>query len=310
MMNKRFIRFAVCLLLTWGVIAACSLAYSALSGTIGIPAWLILSLAASGVPVLFFIYQNRDKSQIDCKGSPLQAEPDIQSVAIMEERSRLARELHDSAAQALGYTMLQTQTIEELLQADKTGEALHQLQRLTSTVRCSYNEIRQDILALRASSQRSKPFLDRLKDYVEQFQELTGLPVNLRVRSSASEIQLSLEAELQILRIVQEALANASKHSQASAVMVCLCQQKKHFTLCIVDNGCGFESADNFLDDWMHAGLRTMYERAESIGARLIIRTNKAQGVRIFLLYPDNPVMEEHPCESCLRTIIPFFGKE
>ena len=207
----------------------------------------------------------------------------LQSVAVIEERSRIAREMHDSLAQILGYLGLELQTLEALARQGATEQLLEQLQSARKTIKSAQADVRENILSLRTTLAGDKGLYAALQEYVDEFGVQTGIRARLSHPAGAPP-PLAPLAEAQLVRIVQEALTNVRKHADAHSVNVNLSLQVDRLRVQIVDDGAGFDpekSAGN-----RHFGLQTMRERAESAGGVLVVHSHKGEGTRVELVLP------------------------
>jgi nitrate/nitrite-specific signal transduction histidine kinase len=214
----------------------------------------------------------------------------VRDLAITEERERIAREMHDSLAQVLGYVNAKAQAVQELLKADQIPRAEAQIGQLGEAARAAYADVREGILGLRTSLGPDRSLLDALHDYLEQWQEQSAIRAELRIEpADASLAGLSPIGELQLLRIVQEALANVRKHAAASQVRVCLTETADLVETVVEDNGRGFNTTDRVRAQdraGPHFGLSTMRERAESVGGSIAIDSSPGQGTRVRVRMP------------------------
>jgi nitrate/nitrite-specific signal transduction histidine kinase len=214
----------------------------------------------------------------------------VHDLAITEERERIAREMHDSLAQVLGYVNTKAQAVQELLKGQQLERAAQQVGQLGEAARAAYADVREGILGLRTSLGPERGLLEALTEYVEHWREQSGIEALLVVEPSGGRLEvLSPGAELQLLRIVQEALANVRKHADASNVQVRLVETPTAVEAAVEDDGRGFDplrarGAGN--DDAPHFGLATMRERAESIGGTLDIDSSPVRGTRVIARLP------------------------
>lgn len=196
-----------------------------------------------------------------------------QELAIVEERNRLARELHDSAKQQAFAAAAQIGAAKGLLASDPEAAATHivEAERLINTLR---RELSTLILELRPAELANQGLAAALHEYVANWSRQTGIESILRVQSARA---LPLEIEQTLLRIAQEALANTARHSEASRVDVWLGYETNAVTLVIRDNGMGFDpeaGGPGF-------GLRSMRDRAQVIGGSLSIDSTPGHGTQI-----------------------------
>jgi len=205
----------------------------------------------------------------------------LQSLAMMEERGRIAREMHDGLAQILGYVSVELQTIELFTKDGKQESALAELEQARHNVQLAQADVRENILSLRTTLSGNAGLLPALREYVEEYGIQTGIEARFAC-SLFNDPPLSPLAEAQIVRIVQEALTNVRKHSQAKNVQVRLVQRNDCLSITISDDGMGFE----FANKRGHYGLLTMRERAESAGGGLTVNSQLGQGTQVELWVP------------------------
>jgi signal transduction histidine kinase len=206
----------------------------------------------------------------------------LRVAAIEEERLRLAREMHDGVAQVLASVNARSQAIREHVRAGRDEEAITHLERLAADARAVHNEVRESILALRATASTSG-ISSTLEEYLDNWQDQTGIAV---IRLLEGELRLVPEREVQVLRIAQEALANVHKHSGASQVRIELAREGEMAKLEISDDGRGFEPGRGAKDGRPHFGLLTMRERAQAVDAALDISTEPGKGTTVRLSVP------------------------
>ena len=223
----------------------------------------------------------------------------VGDLAIAEERERIAREMHDSLAQVLGYVNTKTQAVQELLRQGQTERASAHVGQLGEAARAAYADVREGILALRTSLGPGRGLLEALQEYLHLWREQSGIEAELSVQPvGASLDRLPPAAELQLLRIVQEALANVRKHAGARHAVVRISVEPGAVETVISDDGAGFDPARAHLADDRSPrfGLSTMRERAESAGGTLEIVSMPGQGTRIAVRIPTHPASGfEHP---------------
>jgi len=206
----------------------------------------------------------------------------MRALAIEEERLRLAREMHDGVAQILASVNARAQAVREHIRAGRRDEAIALLERLAADARDVHAEVREGILALRATS-ATDGISAALRDFLDDWHDQTGIHVE---RDLQPEIRLLPGREVQVLRIAQEALANVRKHSGASRVAVRLGVAEELCELEIQDDGAGFEPDRPSHDGKPHFGLLTMRERAQAVEGELLIDSKVDRGTRIRLRVP------------------------
>ncbi len=199
-------------------------------------------------------------------------------LAVAQERLRIAHEMHDGLAQVLGYVNTKVQAAEAYLKRGQATDATVQLRELAASAREAYTDVREGIVGLRTLPTGERGLIDSLREYVERWREQTGIDTRLTIEG---DIHLQPTVELQLVRIVQEALTNVRKHASATTVSVELEARDGHVILTISDNGTGFDPAAMSRTDFPRFGLATMRERAESVGGTLTIESERAKGTQI-----------------------------
>ncbi|HYL81691.1 MAG TPA: GAF domain-containing sensor histidine kinase, partial [Candidatus Acidoferrum sp.] len=204
-------------------------------------------------------------------------------VATLEERERLAREMHDGLAQALGFLSLKLALAERMAEgvaAEPMRKELAEMRKVTSV---AYEEIRQAIFGLRTMVSRGLGLVPTLSEYLHEFSQQSGIQVQLLVSEEAGHLRFAPEVEVQLIRIVQEALNNVRKHSGARTARIRLWQETDDVSVAIEDDGVGFDPAGAPIDGRRHYGLSSMRERAESVGGTLAVRSEAGKGTQVIL---------------------------
>src|SRR5579863_3584298 len=207
----------------------------------------------------------------------------LASLAVAEERLRIAHEMHDGLAQVLAYVNTKAQAVREFLRTGRTEEAARQLDQLAAAAREVYGDVRDSIVGLRGVAGADWRLGTALADYVAAWQEQSGVACRLRMDAS---LRFPSAIELQLLRIVQEALANVRKHAQARHAEVVLEVRDGVPSLTVADDGVGFHPGELGRSEFPRFGLATMRERAESIGGKFEISSSSDGGTRIQLVLP------------------------
>ena len=207
------------------------------------------------------------------------------ALAILQERERLARELHDSTGQVLGYVIMQTQAIHKLLQSDRSDEAEIQLVRLTALAKEAHADIRESILSLKTGSGGTVEFLSGLQEYLCAYSDHYGLHAELAQLEDLSAEDFAPDTTVQLLRVVGEALTNARKHSGAKCAQVSLVRDGHYARITVADNGHGFD-ASQLADGESHFGLVFMRERMDQVGGDLKIVSRPGEGTKVALRVP------------------------
>lgn len=203
--------------------------------------------------------------------------------AVLEERERIARELHDGLAQVLGYINTQTLAVKKLLKSRQLEEATTQLDAMSAASLEVYEDVREAIVGLRAAPTRLVP---ALRDYLSRLPRIPGCEIELRLLDGVDGIVLAPAAEIQVVRIIQEALSNVRKHSAASHVEVVVGADERQLGVEIVDDGLGFDPLLLDRTGWPRLGLQTMRERAQAIGGTYEVVSTPGMGTRVSVEVP------------------------
>lgn len=210
----------------------------------------------------------------------------LRYMATLEERDRLAREMHDHLAQALGYINIKTSMTSDLVVAGKTEKVQESLDELKKAAQNLYIDVREAIFNLRTAVVSNVNLLPSLQQYLNAYSMRFGTEVQLVIENDDTD-EYSPESAAQLLHIVQEALTNVRKHSSATAVRIHYNQTGNQVRIIIEDNGQGFEIGQaESSDDRQHVGLNVMRERAESIGGRLLLDSMPGSGTRVLVIAP------------------------
>lgn len=201
---------------------------------------------------------------------------------IIQERVRLAREIHDSLAQTLAYLKLTAAQMQsQLAQGDLTRLAQN-LAHSHEALSDAYLETRQAIDNLRFAPQQD--MVSWLEQITHNFEQANALKTQLTIPNRLPQIRPEVQAQL--VRIIQEALSNIRKHSRASNVWINVREWNNGLIFDIGDDGIGFMAED--VPDIDRHGLRGMRERAELIGAEFQIYSQAARGTTIHIEVPVN----------------------
>jgi signal transduction histidine kinase len=194
--------------------------------------------------------------------------------AALEERQRLARELHDSVSQILYAIALNAITAESLRQSDpaRLGAVLGDLRELA---RAGLAEMRALIFELRPESLQQEGLVAALEKQAAAVQARYGIEVQVTL---SEEPDVALGVKESLYRIAQEALQNAARHARPRAVHLSLEADTEHLVLRVNDDGKGFDPAQPFPG---HLGLRSMRERATTVGGTLEVKSTPGAGTRV-----------------------------
>ncbi len=210
---------------------------------------------------------------------------DVRYQATIEERERLAREMHDSLAQALGYLKLQAAVTDDLLSNGQIVRAQANLKEVKEIAKETYVNVREAIFGLRHLAARQSDFLPALEEYLAEYRTHYGLDVELNVRNACPP-SFPPQVSIQLTRIIQEALTNVRKHAQVNRASICIEQVDQHWQIEIRDNGQGFDLRRVPKLGKDSVGLNVMRERANEIGAKLKLESCPGSGTAVILSIP------------------------
>lgn len=205
-------------------------------------------------------------------------------LAVYEERSLLARELHDSIAQSLAFLNIQVQMLEDSLRRDAKGEVKDVLGNIRAGVQESYDNVRELLTHFRVRVKQEEDVGVALERMLVQFGVQTGLQTEFS--DTGTGVPLHAETQLQVLHILQEALSNIRKHAAGAALVRLAVHRDADYRFIVADDGCGFDvrAMPDVAED--HIGLRIIRERAQRIGARVEVRSEPGVGTTVTLMLP------------------------
>jgi two-component system, NarL family, nitrate/nitrite sensor histidine kinase NarX len=215
------------------------------------------------------------------------SDADARRLSIVEERNSLAHELHDSLAQTLASLRFQCRMLTDSLRGSAISlEARNDLSRIRNGLDEAHTELRELLASFRAPLDR-RGLVPALEKLTHRFGQETG--AHVLFQNDCRPFELSASEELQILRIVQESLANIRKHSKAHTVRVLLTREPGgQHVLLIEDDGVGFTTPAAGSSPGEHIGLTIMEERARRIGAELRIESEAGEGTRVEVIFDGN----------------------
>jgi signal transduction histidine kinase len=199
---------------------------------------------------------------------------------IHAERDRIARELHDSLAQVLGVIHLQLRALETRAKDEASHAMAAELSGLAETADEAYRDVREAILGLRETVREDDGLEGSLREYLRKYSRQTGIVATLNC-SGETRSALSPRTEVQLLRVVQEALTNTRKHSRAKRATVTMACTPSVTTISIEDDGVGFDPSTVARSMEGGFGLASMRERVEQVGGRITVHTAPNQGTTI-----------------------------
>jgi NarL family two-component system sensor histidine kinase LiaS len=205
-----------------------------------------------------------------------------QALATLEERNRLARDLHDSVKQQVFAVGMQIGATKVLLKrdVDAADKRLDEAQKL---VRQAQQELTSLIRELRPVALEGKGLATALRELATQWTEQTGVVATVRV---AGTLPIPLTVEEALFRVAQEALSNIVRHTEASLVQLSLDITEDEVTLRVADNGQGFDSAQQARSGALGVGLLSMQERMKALAGKAHIESTLEKGTRVIARCP------------------------
>jgi signal transduction histidine kinase len=215
--------------------------------------------------------------------------------AVLAERERIAREMHDSLAQVLGVTHLRLRALDSRDEVIGSPEIAVELAELADICEDAYQDVREAILGLRESSKTERGLLDNLRAYLVKYSHQCQIETSLESNLD-HELALSPRCEVQVIRVIQEALTNVRKHSGAKSAVVRITESGATTTFVVEDDGLGFDSGDSQFDrDGF--GVFTMRERMGLLNGSLTIDSAPGRGTRVVASVPERSHPRPAPVE-------------
>ncbi len=206
-------------------------------------------------------------------------------LSIMEERTRLAYELHDSLAQTLASVRFQVRVLDQALHQGKESMLWQELERVENTLDAAHTELRQLIAHFRAPT-GGRGLLPSIGDLVSRFRKENS--INIFLQNEWKNARFPDECGLQVLRIIQESLNNICKHSKAQNARILLRDDGAgNYLVLIEDDGIGVQEPVMEGSAGEHIGLSIMQDRARQLGGELRMESEAGEGTRIMLSFPD-----------------------
>ena len=213
---------------------------------------------------------------------------------VLQERQRMAQEIHDTLSQGFTSIVMQLEAAEQALPEGLTSVQSHIL-KARDTARTSLAEARRLVLALRPESLEESTLPDALKREAERWAENTGIKTDFAV--TGDPITLHPEAEVSLLRAMQEGLSNVHKHAQAREVSVTLSFMADQVALDVHDDGQGFDphNETSSSDQGGGFGLQVMRQRVGQIGGEVLVESSPEQGTTLVVQIP---IVNEDPQDN------------
>ncbi|MBW3084827.1 hypothetical protein KEM60_01016 [Austwickia sp. TVS 96-490-7B] len=204
--------------------------------------------------------------------------------ATLAERDRIAREMHDSLAQVLGASHLRLLALAGDPKVAARPGVVEEIEAVADLCHDAYRDVREAILGLRTTPREDHGLLESLRTYVAKYARQAGIDARLDT-GLVADPALSPHGEVQVIRVVQEALTNIRKHAAAECAVVRVSQSAETVLFEVEDDGRGFDldrvamGSDGF-------GLRSMQERTQLAGGRLTIDAAPGRGTRVRVAVP------------------------
>jgi signal transduction histidine kinase len=205
--------------------------------------------------------------------------------AVLEERTRLAREIHDTLAQQLTGIVLELEAADTLLNRGSERRARGSVEKARELARGALQEARRSVWNLRPAPLSATGLVAAIGHEVEAWEERTGIPARFKARAVPQHPSLSPSAEVALLRIGQEALSNAARHGRPEHVDVELRAHAQELILSVRDDGVGFDPAASAPREDCF-GLDGMAERARNAGGTLTVVSSPGQGTTVTTRLP------------------------
>ena len=203
---------------------------------------------------------------------------------VLDERTRIAREMHDSLAQVLGAVHLRLRTLQTFPALAGQGELATEVAALAEVCEEAYGDVREVILGLRDANRADRGLVESLHDYVAKYSAHSGVEARL-VNGVGGEFTLAPRTEVHLIRVIQEALTNVRKHARARHASVTITATDAATSFEVADDGRGFVAPGN----GEGYGLSTMRDRVALLGGVLEVTSVPGQGTRVVATVPERP---------------------
>ena len=234
---------------------------------------LIWYSALNFIIIYVIVYLN--EREITAHREVVNLQGELKDLAVVEERNRLAREIHDGLGASLSSLIIQS---EYLMQLAKDEKLLEEIGELKASAEESIEELRRSLRMMREDFDLAIA----LDDYVNSFRDRTQLEVTFEKHGSTRK--LSSDRQLALFRVLQETLSNAAKHASATRIDVKLWFEVDRAQLTVKDNGKGFQVETEARSG--HYGLLNMRERAKKAGGEVVVDSSLGQGTQVSFWVP------------------------
>jgi signal transduction histidine kinase len=235
---------------------------------------LLWYLALNFIIIYVLVYLN--EAEVSAHREVVELQGDLKELAVIEERNRLAREIHDGLGASLSSVIIQAEYLGHI--AGDNPVLQSEITELKASAEEAIEELRRSLQMMREDFDLASG----VEDYVKTFRDRSKLDVRFETGGTWSG-KLQPEGALAIFRVLQETLSNALKHAQAQRVDVTLHFSPNHVHLSVKDNGLGFDPGTPKAG---HYGLGNMRERANKVGAQMVIDSAPGKGAHISFSVP------------------------
>lgn len=244
-----------------------------------------IDLAAKSLENAWLFLAREDASLVtDPSGPPSAADAQMRIVEAQEqERTRLAREVHDGPAQALSNAIFQVEVVQRLLDRDERL-ARAELKQLREVLTRELRGVRAYLSQLRPPLLADLGLSGAINEAGDQIASALGVPVHVELDEGLDKLPETVEVVA--LRVIQEALQNARKHAQPTSIRVRMAREGASWVVEVRDDGKGFDADDPPVNGRRSFGLQFMRERAELIGARFEVRSSPNLGTAVRMTIP------------------------
>lgn len=244
-----------------------------------------IDLAARSLENAWLFLAREDTSLVtDPSGPPSAADAQMRIIEAQEqERTRLAREVHDGPAQALSNAIFQVEVVQRLLDRDERL-ARAELKQLREVLTRELRGVRAYLSQLRPPLLADLGLTGAIHEAADQIGTALGIHVSVELDEGVDHLPETVE--IVALRVIQEALQNARKHAQPTSIRVRMAADASGWSVEVRDDGKGFDADEPPVSGRRHFGLQFMRERAELIGARFEVRSSPNLGTAVRMIIP------------------------
>ncbi|MBN1317432.1 MAG: hypothetical protein JXA42_18265, partial [Anaerolineales bacterium] len=211
----------------------------------------------------------------------------VEQLAVLEERSLLAQEIHDELAQTLGAIRFRASLTNDFLINEQWTQVREGVLVLKDMIDAAYTGVREAIFNLRSITSLGSGGLEALQGYLDNYRKYYGLDVSLEADGEAVDALVACTG-VQTIRIIQEAISNVRRHGQTTQARVQIKRKGPWVRITIKDDGQGFDPAAAPGEKSQHFGLQFMRERAAKVGGTLAVESQPGQGTQVILCVPYN----------------------